>query len=296
MKKFFHSTAGLFLLLMLCSCLQGIVPERSYIGKSRKEVADILDENAFRARQWQNCFLIEASGSKLFYSAGREMTTDHFLMNAEVWSCDYFPRCHGLFGWRSGAKWHFKVLEFENNLVIRETAVTIPYDGGSSPFPQYPKNFHRVNDSICRSGQPSADEFSSLFQFDGLKSVINLRNHHSDHDEIGQLPLNLYQIPLNAGEITRDELVKILKTVRDAPKPLLIHCWHGSDRTGAAVAACRIVFDRFTVQQAVAELKEPRYGHHYSVYPNIEKLLLSINWQEVKEEVFIKPSLPSPVR
>ena len=49
MKKFFHSTAGLFLLLMLCSCLQGIVPERSYIGKSRKEVADILDENAFRA-------------------------------------------------------------------------------------------------------------------------------------------------------------------------------------------------------------------------------------------------------
>ena len=149
----------------------------------------------------------------------------------------------------------------------------------------YPKNFHKVNADICRSGQPSADEMAFLAASEGIRSVLNLRDNHDDADEVGALDLVRFDIPLSAGSITEDDLVQILQTVQRAPKPVLIHCWHGSDRTGAAVAACRIVFDGWTVEQAVSELIEPEYGHHKNLYRNIPELLRKADWDRIRNVV-----------
>lgn len=97
-----------------------------------------------------------------------------------------------------------------------------------------PDNFYRVSAEIWRSGQPDREEFRSLSEA-GLKSVLNLRNHHRDGELVAGLPLELYELRLNAGDLTRNELLSALRIVRKAEKPLLIHCWHGSDRTGAVV-------------------------------------------------------------
>ena len=149
----------------------------------------------------------------------------------------------------------------------------------------YPKNFHKVNEDIRRSGQPSADEMAFLVKAEGIQSVLNLRDYHDDADEAGTLDIVRYDIPLSAGSIAEDDLVRILQTVKRAPKPVLIHCRHGSDRTGAAVAACRIVFDGWTVEQAVSELMEPEYGHHRTLYKNIPELLRKADWDRIKREV-----------
>ncbi len=149
----------------------------------------------------------------------------------------------------------------------------------------YPKNFHKVNDDIYRSGQPSADEMAFLSTAQGIRSVLNLRDNHDDEDEVGTLNIERYDIPLSAGSITEDDLVTILRTVKRAPKPVLIHCRHGSDRTGAAVAACRIVFEDWTVEQAVSELMEPEYGHHRLLYKNIPELLRKADWDKIGNEV-----------
>lgn len=149
----------------------------------------------------------------------------------------------------------------------------------------YPKNFHKVNDDICRSGQPSADEMAFLAASEGIRSVLNLRDNHDDADEVGALDLVRFDIPLSAGSITEDDLVQILQTVQRAPKPVLIHCWHGSDRTGAAVAACRIVFDGWTVEQAVSELMDQEYGHHRTLYKNIPELLRKADWDRIRNVV-----------
>ena len=149
----------------------------------------------------------------------------------------------------------------------------------------YPKNFHWVNDDICRSGQPSAEELAFLFSSEGIRSVLNLRDNHDDEDEVGTLDIRRFDIPLSAGSITEDDLVRILQTVKRAPKPILIHCWHGSDRTGAAVAACRIVLEGWTVEQAVSELMEPEYGHHKLLYSNIPELLRKADWDRIRNEV-----------
>ena len=157
-----------------------------------------------------------------------------------------------------------------------------------------PKNFHRVNQNLFRSGQPEAEEFVALYNFFKLRSVLNLRRWHSDRRKIAaankglHTPLSLYEIRLNAGKISENDLIDILTVIRDAPKPLLIHCWHGSDRTGCAVAASRIVFENWSVEDAITELMKEEYGHHKDIYPNIPALLRRTDWQKIRNIVLKK--------
>ena len=158
----------------------------------------------------------------------------------------------------------------------------------TSPLPH---NFHKVNDNLYRSNQPDVEEFEYIHTVNGIRSVLNLRENNSDKKKIaavnGKLGevITLYEIPLDTGDITEQDLYKILEVVRDAPKPLLIHCWHGSDRTGCAVAASRIVFENWSVEEAVAELMQPEYGHHKWLYPNIPKLLRKADWNAIRETI-----------
>ena len=37
---------------------------------------------------------------------------------------------------------------------------------------------------------------------------------------------------------------------------VLLHCYHGSDRTGASVAMYRIIFENWAIDDAVKEMKQ----------------------------------------
>ena len=154
-----------------------------------------------------------------------------------------------------------------------------------------PVNFHQVTSEIFRSGQPETEELIALAESHKLRSILNLRKFHSDRRKVAAanaqlpVPLKLYEIPLNTGSINEAHLLRILTVIRDAPKPLLIHCWHGSDRTGCAVAAYRIVFENWSVENAIAELMKPEYGHHKTIYTNIPALLRSANWKKIKAQI-----------
>ena len=168
-------------------------------------------------------------------------------------------------------------------------------NAGVSPYPKLPKNFHQVNENLFRSGQPDDDEFESLRTCNGIRSVLNLRENNSDQEAVAKISkmwggpiVKLYEIPLDTEKITEQDLYKILTVIRDAPKPLLIHCWHGSDRTGCAVAASRIVFENWTVEDAIAELMKPEYGHHKKIYTNIPELLRKADWKKIKAEILKK--------
>ena len=93
------------------------------------------------------------------------------------------------------------------------------------------------------------------------------------------------QVSFDTNEISEKDLHKILLVLRDAPKPVLIHSLLGSNRTGCAVAAYRIVFDNWSVEDAVNEFMKPEYGHHKMIYPHISVLLRKINWKILKTAV-----------
>ncbi|MCW9717530.1 tyrosine-protein phosphatase [Avibacterium sp. 21-599] len=66
--------------------------------------------------------------------------------------------------------------------------------------------------------------------------------------------------------------MQALKTAQNNGRTVLVHCYHGADRTGIVLAMYRIIFENQTVEQARYEMKYGGYGHH-PIWVNIDKLL-----------------------
>jgi protein tyrosine/serine phosphatase len=60
--------------------------------------------------------------------------------------------------------------------------------------------------------------------------------------------------------VTRQQIGEVLGIVRDAPKPLLVHCKAGADRTGLVSALYRFAGEGVSADQADRELSLV-YGH-----------------------------------
>ena len=150
------------------------------------------------------------------------------------------------------------------------------------------KNSYKVSSELYRSGQPDAEGFRTI-EAAGVKTILNLREYHKDDKKAAATNLKLLHYPVAAGEVTEDDLFRILSMMRQAPKPILVHCWHGSDRTGIVVAAYRIIEQNVSVEDAEKEFTEERFGHHEFWYGNLRKLLHSANWDELRRKLNATP-------
>ncbi|MCS6913251.1 MAG: tyrosine-protein phosphatase [Myxococcales bacterium] len=97
--------------------------------------------------------------------------------------------------------------------------------------------FDRVEEGVYRSAQPSAEQFRLLQRRYGVRSVLKLNGGH-DHLPPG---MQLIHHPMSATvEPSPEQLRRILDDLDRAPRPVLVHCTHGEDRTGLIVALYRI--------------------------------------------------------
>ena len=108
-----------------------------------------------------------------------------------------------------------------------------------------PENFHQVSAQIYRSGQPTYGEMKWL-ELQGIKTIINLRQYHSDNDDAEGTQLTIFQVRMNANNITNSDVIEVLRKINSTSEPVLVHCWHGSDRTGTIIAMYRLVFENWT--------------------------------------------------
>ena len=193
LKKIKNFCSIFCVVMMFVTGCQRIPPENNYIGMSKPEVAAHLEKHAERTRWSKDRFAIEISvngiASPYWFGNEKEVSACSPVMSAQQWRCDFFPKRHWLLGWNSlAASWHYKTLFFQNGKVVKQESGTLPYKtygvGGDSPFPQIPKNFHQVSENIYRSNQPDDEEFESLYTFNGIRSVLNLREYNSNKDEI----------------------------------------------------------------------------------------------------------------
>jgi len=130
-------------------------------------------------------------------------------------------------------------------------------------------NFHVVSPGrIYRSGQVTREMLVKTVQKDGIKSVLNLRGVSSkgnwyevELQAARELGLNHFDFPLSAGhEVTDEQIDGLLAIIDNAPKPLLIHCKSGSDRTGLASALYLYARENKSPQEASRQLSI-RSGH-----------------------------------
>ena len=129
-------------------------------------------------------------------------------------------------------------------------------------------NFHTiVSGEAYRSGQMDAAQLSRAIQAYGIKSLINLRGtnapayYRGEIETAKRLGVRHYDFSLSAtDEITMSQMDEIIRTLREAPKPVLIHCKAGADRTGLVSALYCLTLKGETPAQANRELSI-WYGH-----------------------------------
>ncbi len=146
------------------------------------------------------------------------------------------------------------------------------------------QNLYKVDENLFRSEQPTKMGMKEL-QGLGVKTILNVRNLSNDNCEGKSTNLILRKKRINTWTIKYDEVVSALKIIKESPKPVLIHCKHGSDRTGCIVAAYRMSIQNWTKLDAIYEFKNGGYGFHEDAFKNVLMLLESIDVEKLKNEL-----------
>lgn len=130
-------------------------------------------------------------------------------------------------------------------------------------------NFHVVKEgTFYRSAQLDQEELRRVIRDHQIRSVLNLRGAHPGQgwydDEIAvaqELRVAHYDYGLSAYRfVTKRQIGEVLDIIRNAPKPLLVHCKSGADRAGLVSALYRFAEEGTSADQAGQQLSMI-YGH-----------------------------------
>jgi protein tyrosine/serine phosphatase len=130
-------------------------------------------------------------------------------------------------------------------------------------------NIHAVEPGVLyRSAQLGESALSDIIDDYHIKSVINLRGanlqaswYRAELAVTQARGVVHYDVPLSANDMVAPAvLAKIDALLRQAPKPVLIHCQSGADRTGLVAAIYEYAIAARPAEEAEEQLSL-RYGH-----------------------------------
>jgi len=162
-----------------------------------------------------------------------------------------------------------------------------PHSWGTQVIGVSLENMYIVDRGVYRSEQPDRSSIKD-FKVLGINEILNLREYHSDNDNLQGSGLTLHRIKMDTGKVTEDQIISALKIIKNRKGPILIHCWHGSDRTGVTVAAYRVVFNNWTKERALDEMLHGGYGYHSTIYANLARLVKNLNVARIRNALGIK--------
>jgi hypothetical protein len=154
-------------------------------------------------------------------------------------------------------------------------------------------NLYRVNASLYRSAQLSRAGFdllesrASLVPGDpAINTVVSLRAFNDDRSLVESASvLRLEQISFKTWHAEDEDVVKFLRIVTTpALQPVLVHCRHGSDRTGTMVAVYRVVVEGWTKAQAKDEMIHGGFGFH-PIWQNLLQYIDALDVAALRAEV-----------
>lgn len=145
-------------------------------------------------------------------------------------------------------------------------------------------NLYQVSPDLYRAEQPGREDMADLKAL-GIQTLMNLREYHDDGDFFDKAGFTRLHHPMAAGSVRAEDLVIVLRQIHQARKPVLVHCWHGSDRTGFVVAGYRLVFQGWSKADAIDELRRGGFGYHERTYPNVKKTIERLDVDAIRRQV-----------
>lgn len=130
-------------------------------------------------------------------------------------------------------------------------------------------NFYPViADRVYRSGEMRAAALERAIDRHRLRSIVNLRGreegrawYEEERRVAHERGLVRYDLDFSSRLLPpKPAVVELVRVLRQAPEPMLLHCSAGADRAGFASVLARMVKDGSSLSQARAELSL-MYGH-----------------------------------
>jgi undecaprenyl-diphosphatase len=130
-------------------------------------------------------------------------------------------------------------------------------------------NFHAITPGEAyRSSQMDRDELEHYIRKYAIRSVINLQGRHDgkgwyteENDVCRETGTRHYDLNLTSDRAPSESEIKALLDIYGtAPRPVLIHCQAGADRSGLAAALWKIAVDGAPKSEARKQLSVP-LGH-----------------------------------
>ncbi len=180
-----------------------------------------------------------------------------------------------------------------------------PQDANPTPITsQDVCNFHQVDAGLYRGGRPHPSAYPKLVGL-GIRTIISLEGpepanqEHGMIDEFNRLlspaqKIDFLSFPISPTEIDEtgvsdERLRQLFQQIRDARRPIFIHCFHGKDRTGAIVALYRMRMNQLSQKEAYRE------AFHYKFSRADHGLSRTLDRYNSTRKIQTLP-LPSPSR
>ena len=179
----------------------------------------------------------------------------------------------------------YSVLKFLKITAIGLVALPV-LAGAHMGIGQLTGNFHEViPGELYRSAQPSGKDIAAYAKAYGIKTIINLRDekregwYEAESLAAKNNGIRLVDYPLSSSEkVSVEDSETLAAVLRNAEKPVLIHCEHGANRTGLASAIYVAVVAGKS--EAAAEFQlSPYYGH--VPIPGIGRYEMYQSWDEI---------------
>jgi protein tyrosine phosphatase (PTP) superfamily phosphohydrolase (DUF442 family) len=106
-----------------------------------------------------------------------------------------------------------------------------------------------IPSEVFRSPQPSTEDLRGLARQLRLKTIVNLRGENPDarwyHDETraaAEFGLRMVSLSFETFDRpSRTETLALVETLESSPRPILLHCWSGRDRSNWAAGVARLL-------------------------------------------------------
>lgn len=122
------------------------------------------------------------------------------------------------------------------------------------------RNVAEIDDGVFRSNHPPAWRLRRFKQTGGA-TVLSLRGGEGlaqnvlERDICARLGLAYVCVPMASTHLpSRETVLRLVETLRDVERPVLMHCKSGADRTGIAAGIYLMAFKGASPDEAVKEL------------------------------------------
>lgn len=149
------------------------------------------------------------------------------------------------------------------------TTVTVLAVGGWALLLQLTGNIHAVErNELYRSAQLDGDDLAQVIDKYKIKSIINLRGDnpgdawYDDELRVSKAQgAQHYDVGIGAtSEPEPNVMRKLIELLRTAPRPILVHCYSGADRSGLAAALYEYLVKKRPADTSAHQLSF-WYGH-----------------------------------